>query len=80
MRRQPQLLLSVGVTHLIKHAARAAAKVEVPFSLSIVGVGLAAGGQPALEQLLRTLQQELAVAMALSGVRSVAEIDRQLLR
>ena len=41
---------------------------------------LAAGGQPAVEQLLRTVQQELAVAMALCGVRSLAEIDRQLLR
>ncbi|MDM8348126.1 L-lactate dehydrogenase [Pseudomonas sp. sp1636] len=41
---------------------------------------LAAGGQPAVEQLLHGFKQELAVTMALCGVNRIEQIDRQMLR
>ena len=40
---------------------------------------LAAGGQPAVEQMLSQLAAELRVAMALTGVRRIADIDSSVL-
>lgn len=40
---------------------------------------LAAGGQVAVEDLLRSIQQELAVTMALCGISRLEQIDRRLL-
>jgi len=40
---------------------------------------LAAGGQPAVEQMLSQLAAELRVAMALTGVRCIADIDSSVL-
>lgn len=40
---------------------------------------LAAGGQPALERMLAQLAAELRVAMALTGVRRIADIDSRVL-
>ena len=40
--------------------------------------GLAAGGEQGVRRVLEMLQGELALAMALSGCRSVSEIDRSL--
>jgi L-lactate dehydrogenase (cytochrome) len=40
---------------------------------------LAAGGEAAVDNLLGLIEQEMRTAMALTGVRSIAEIDRKLL-
>jgi 4-hydroxymandelate oxidase len=40
--------------------------------------GLAAAGQEGVRRVLEMLREELALAMALSGCRSIAEIDRSL--
>ena len=40
---------------------------------------LAAGGQPAVERMLSLLAAELRVAMALTGTRRIADIDRSVL-
>jgi L-lactate dehydrogenase (cytochrome) len=40
---------------------------------------LAAGGQPAVERMLALLAAELRVAMALTGTRRIADIDRSVL-
>jgi 4-hydroxymandelate oxidase len=42
--------------------------------------GLAAGGEDGVAQVLELLRQELDLAMALSGCRTVKEIDRGLIR
>jgi 4-hydroxymandelate oxidase len=40
--------------------------------------GLAAGGEPGVRRVLEILRDEMALAMALAGRRSVADIDRSL--
>lgn len=42
--------------------------------------GLAAGGRSGIDQVLRLLRQDIDRTMRLAGVRSVAEIDRSLVR
>ncbi len=40
---------------------------------------LAAGGEAGVSQLLTLMESEMRVAMALTGVRSIAEIDQTIL-
>lgn len=40
---------------------------------------LAAGGEAGVTQLLALIDKEMRVALALSGVRSIAELDRSVL-
>jgi len=42
--------------------------------------GLAAGGQPGVEKALALLRDELDLAMALSGCRTLKDLNRDLLR
>ena len=42
--------------------------------------GLAVGGQPGVERVLTLLNMELKLAMALSGVRNLGELNRKMIR
>ena len=45
----------------------------------LMAVALAARGEAGVTQLLDLFEKEMRVAMALTGVNSVAEIDRSIL-
>lgn len=85
----PQIAAAVGdkLTVLADGGVRSGLDVLRLLALGAQGVllgrawvwALAAGGQPAVEQMLNQLAAELRVAMALTGVRRIADIDSRVL-
>lgn len=85
----PQIAAAVGdrLTVLADGGVRSGLDVLRLLALGARGVllgrawvwALAAGGQPALERMLAQLAAELRVAMALTGVRRIADIDSGVL-
>ncbi len=88
-RALPSIAAAVGgrVTILADSGVRSGLDVVRMLALGADGVllgrawlyALAAGGEAGVTQMLTLIDKEMRVAMALSGVRSIAELDRSVL-